>query len=71
MLTLNEVRCRPAKTDCSLKERCDRFLSTIPQGGCAADFSAGPAGCVGKFVPVIGLVLARPRAVHDHPGGAL
>jgi len=70
MLLASDVRCRPCKTDCSLKERCARFVATVPFGGAAADFSAGPAGCVGKFIPV-GTQPQVVRPVHDHPGGAL
>ena len=70
LLLATDTRCRPIKTDCSLKERCARFVATVPFGGTAADFSAGPAGCVGKYIPT-GAVPRVVRPVHEHPGGAL
>lgn len=73
MITLlqTDARCRPVKTNCSIKETCARYQAAIPHGGTCADFSAGPVGCVGKYVPAPRVGGPVVRSVHDHPGGAL
>ncbi len=63
------LRCRPLKP-CPVQDRCARFVRMIPFGGRAMDFSQGPNGCDGRFIPIAEAPAPATRR-HDHPGGNL
>lgn len=70
MSTDNMLRCRPLKP-CPQQDRCARFIRAIPFGGGALDFSQGPQGCNGRFVPLVSADPIVPQRTHDNPGWKL